>query len=81
MAIPKSMSTVRGCDAPKYDTRVCTRTKTGDRIPGMPKIKGPKLKRGKIYSSNHDPKIKIAHKEHTTKKTKSKCKQAKREDM
>ena len=42
---PKYMSTVRGCDAPKYDTRVCTRTKTSDRIPGMLKIKGPELKR------------------------------------
>ena len=45
MTVPKSMSTVRGCDAPKSDTRVRTRTKDGDRIPGMPKIKGPKLKR------------------------------------
>ena len=45
MTIPKSMSTVRGYDAPKYDTRVRTRTKTGDRIPSMLKIKGPELKR------------------------------------
>ena len=45
MTIPKSMSTVRGCDAPKSDTRVCTRTKMGDRIPGMLKIKGPEVKR------------------------------------
>ena len=27
MTIPKSMSTVRGFDAPKSNTRVCTRTK------------------------------------------------------
>ena len=45
MTIPKSISTVRGCDAPKSDTRVRTRTKMGDRIPGMLKIKGLKLKR------------------------------------
>ena len=45
MTIPKSMSRVRGCDAPKSDTRVRTRTKTGDRIPGMTKIKGTELKR------------------------------------
>ena len=36
----KSMNRVRGCDAPKSNTRVRTRTKTGDRIPGMLKIKG-----------------------------------------
>ena len=45
MTIPKSMSTVRGCDAPKYNTRARTRTKMGDRIPGMPKIEGPEFKR------------------------------------
>ena len=45
MTIPKSTSKVRGCDAPKSDTRVRTRTKMGDRILGMPKIKGPELKR------------------------------------
>ena len=44
MTIPKSMSMVRGCDAPKSDTKVRTRTKTGDRILGMPKIKGSELK-------------------------------------
>ena len=38
-----------------------------DRIPGMPKIKGPEL-REKIYLSNCDPKGQIAHKEHTPKK-------------
>ena len=41
MTIPKSTSMVRGCDAPKSNTSVYTRTKTGDRILGMPKIKGP----------------------------------------
>ena len=45
MTIHKSMSTVRGFDAPKSDTRVPIRTKTGDRIPSMPKIKGLELKR------------------------------------
>ena len=45
MTTPKSMSMVRGYDAPKSDTRVRTRTNMGDRIPGMPKIKGPELKR------------------------------------
>ena len=39
------MSGVRGYDAPKSNTRVCTRTKTGDRILGMPKVKGTELKR------------------------------------
>ena len=42
---PKSMSMIRGCDAPKSNTSVRTRTKTGDRILGILKIKGPKLKR------------------------------------
>ena len=41
----KSMTRVRGCDSPKSNTKFHNRTKTGDRIPDMPKIKGPKLKR------------------------------------
>ena len=46
MTIPKSMSMVRGCDAPKSNTTIYTRTNMGDRIPSMLKIKGPELKRG-----------------------------------
>ena len=42
--------------------------RTNDRILGMPKIKGPKLKRASTYSSNHDPEGQLAHKEHTPKK-------------
>ena len=56
MTIPKSMSTVRGYDAPKSDTRVRTRTKTGDRIPGMLKIKGLKLREHKYTQVTTIPK-------------------------
>ena len=39
--------------------------RTGDRIPGMPKIKGLELKRAQIYSSNRDPKGQLVHKENS----------------
>ena len=45
MTISKSMSMVRGCDAPSLTPGSILGPRTGDRIPGMLKIKGPELKR------------------------------------
>ena len=39
------MSTVWGCDAPIPTPGSVLRPRTGDRIPGIPKIKGSELKR------------------------------------
>ena len=55
--------------------------RTDDRIIGMPKIKGFEIKRKKIYSSKHDPKIQLAHKEHTPKKLYSQIQEKQGEDM